>query len=78
MGHFSRRSRFTRCRLINGYLPALERIDSALEEAYPELEESKIKRAMELLFGERPTITDFSDQFPVSHARNQSDFRNPH
>jgi len=54
MRHHSRRARFTRCRLINGYFPALERIDAFLEEENPELEEAKLKRAMILLFGEDP------------------------
>jgi hypothetical protein len=49
---------------MGGYLPALERINTELEKAFPELESARINRAMILLFGERPEITDFSDPPP--------------
>jgi hypothetical protein len=68
MRQVSRRSRFVRCHLIGGYFPALERIDTTLQIVFPELERAKIKRAMSLLFGEQPEITDFSNRLPSDPA----------
>jgi hypothetical protein len=66
MGHPSRRGKYSRSRRISGYLQSLERIDAFLEKANPELEREKINRAIVLLFGERPDITDFRDASPYS------------
>ena len=84
MRYQSRRARFTRCRLIHGYFPVLERIDVLLEEENPEIEREKVNRAIVLLFGERPDITDFRDAFPatsdstVDPTTPQSAFNTPH
>jgi hypothetical protein len=46
---------------LYGYKPALERLDAFLERTNPDFEDAKIKKVCLLLFGERPSITDFSD-----------------
>jgi hypothetical protein len=39
---------------LHGYRPALERIDARLHRLYPDVESEKIKKVMQILFGDEP------------------------
>jgi len=47
----NRRARKPRSRFFRTWQPALERMNEHLEDKYPEVEDEKVSRACEMLFG---------------------------
>jgi len=64
-----------RSRYFKHYQPALDRITAHLDRTHPNLENEKIERVIELLFGPRPTNTTFEGMSYIpdnqpSHGQN--------
>ena len=67
MQHSKRRENSSRSAVLASYRGVIDRIDKHLELTYPEVEDVRIQKAIDLLFGVRPTswVINIPEGFPI-------------